>query len=289
MMTLILALAVAAVPFPDDDAEAIRLLRGKGAKVTETKGVATSADVGDCTAWTEDDFKQLATLTHLKSLSFGPGLGDAQVALLAGLSELEVLQTNLSQVTDDGVRSLAAFKRLKVLKFFHPCKAFTGTGLAALADMPALGSLTVAGSLAFGDEGMAAVGKLTRLVEFRSWHAGQTVEGVKKLKDLSSLQQLTLGQRLAYAPPATVSDETLAVLAGMTSLESLQLEEARLSREALSRLKQLPALKKLTLEGIDLPEADVDALRGDLPNVAIKWTKPNEAYQKRITALFGKR
>ena len=272
-----------------DDAEVVKQLREKGVKVTESKGVATSAEVGDCSKWTDDDFKLLARLSHLKSLSFGPGLGDAHLPLLAGLAELDTVQTNLALITDDGVKGFAAFKSLKILKFFHPSKAFTGTGLAALSEMASLERLTVAGSLAFADDGMAAVGKLTRLKEFRTWHAGQTLEGVKKLKGLPNLKNLTLGQRLAYKPPTTVADDTLEVLAELKSLETLQIEEARLKVESLIKLKQLPDLKKLALEGIDLPEADLERLRGELPKVDIKWTKPSEVYQKRIDALFGPR
>jgi hypothetical protein len=255
-------------------------------KLVETKGVVTSAEIGDCSAWTEEDFRRVGQLSHLKTLAVGAGLGDAALPLWSGLGELESLQTNLSKITDDGVKGLAALRGLKTLKFFHPCKEFSGAGLAALSEMPALERLTVAGSLAFNDDGMAAVAKLTRLKEFRTWHAGQTIEGVKKLKELPNLQQLTLGQRLAYKPPTTLSDETLAVLAELKSLESLQLEEARLTKDALVRLKQLPKLKKLILEGIDLAEADVAALRAELPQADLKWTAPSEVYLKRIRALF---
>jgi hypothetical protein len=271
----------------DDEAEAARLLKEKGAKISETKGVVTALEIDDCSGWTEEEFRRVGQLSHLKTLTVGPGLGDAALPLLAGLGELESLQTNLSQITDDGVKGLAALKSLKVLKFFHPGKQFSGTGLAALSGMPALERLTVAGSLEFNDDGMAAVAKLTRLKEFRSWHAGQTLEGVKKLKALPHLQQLTLGQRLAYKPPTTLADETLAVLAEMKSLESLQLEEARLKKDALIRLKELPALKKLVLAGIDIAQADVESLRAELPKVEIQWTAPNEVYLKRIRALFG--
>ena len=111
--------------------------------------------------------------------------------------------------------------------------------------------------------------------------------------------EFLLARKLAaLAPGLSMADqtelyrttwETLAVLAGMKSLESLQLSEARLSREALGQLKQLPELKKLILEGIDLTEAEADALRQDLPKVEIKWTKPSDVYLKRINALFGTR
>ena len=265
------------------DDEVLQQLRDKGVKVT-----ATSAEVGDCSKWTDDDFKLLAKLTKLKSLSFGPGLGDAHLPLLAGLSELESLQTNLSLITDDGVGGLAAFKSLKILKFFHPSKSFTGSGLSKLAGMEKLERLTVAGSLAFDDAGTAAVGKLLRIKEFRTWHAGQTLDGVKHLKSLPNLKNLTLGQRLAYKPPTTIADDTLAVLAELKSLETLELQEARLKRESLVQLKALTALKTLTLAGIDIPEAEVEQLRKDLPGVDVKWSKPTDVYQKRIDALFGK-
>ena len=75
----------------------------------------------------------------------------------------------------------------------------------------------------------------------------------------------------------------------MKSLESLQLDEARLTFAALKQLKQLPALKKLKLGGIDIPKEEIDRLRQELPQVKIEWTEPNEAYQRRIRALFGGR
>jgi hypothetical protein len=61
-----------------------------------------------------------------------------------------------------------------------------------------------------------------------------------------------------------------------------------LTFSALSQLKQLPQLKKLNLEGIDVPEADVERLRKELPRVEITWKKPTEVFQKRIHALFDK-
>src|SRR6185295_20006254 len=132
LLTLLLGSAAARA----DDAEIARLLREKGVKVTETKGAVTSVDAGDCSKWTEEDFKQIAQLAHLKMLSFGPGLGDASLPLLSGLPELEYLSTNLSLITDDGMKGFAGFKSLKSLKFFHPCKAFSGAGLAQLAELP---------------------------------------------------------------------------------------------------------------------------------------------------------
>src|SRR5665213_3085791 len=269
------------------DADVEKQLADKGVKFTSVKGVITSASVADCSAWTDADFMNLAQLTHLKSVDFAAGLTDKGAALLAGLPELDTIQTNKAQITDTGVKAFAGYKSLRVLKFFHPNKSFTGAGLADLASLPTLQSLTVAGSDSFGDAGMAAVGKLQQLREFRTWHAGQTPSGMAKLRELTNLRSLNLGQALRYTAPAAVSDETIAILLELKSLESIQLSEARLKLSALLELKHLPNLKTLTLDGIDLPEADVETLKREMPKVQVKWTKPTESYARRIKALYG--
>ena len=286
----ILALAASALftgPARADDAEVARLLKGKGAEVTESGGAVTGLTVRDGSKWTDDDFRQLARLGHLKTLDLSNCLTDERLSQLAALEGLEYLQTNLAAVSDEGVKPLARLRNLKTLKFFHPGKSFTGAGLTHLAGLPNLRSLTVAGSRAFGDNGMAAVATLTGLTEFRSWHAGWTDEGVKKLQALKSLKNLYLWQRLTYETPACPTDETVGVLAEMKSLESLQLDEARLTYAALRRLKELPALKRLTLGGIDIPEEEAGRLKQELPQVKVERTEPTEAQRKRIRALFG--
>lgn len=270
-----------------DDAAIAALLKAKGGEVTASKGVVTAVTFQDGSKLDDDDFRRLCQLSDLQMLSLSNGLNDARLAQLAGLAKLEYLQTNLAQLTDDGVKPLARLKSLRNLKFFHPGKEFSGAGLAYLAELPNLERLTVAGSLAFNDDGMAAVARLTGLKEFRTWHAGATLAGVKKLTSLKNLKSLHLGQRLTYKPPACPSDEAIAVLAEMKSLEALIIDEARLTLPALQQLKQLPALKKLTLTGIDIPREDVERLKLELPAVKVEWTEPNPVYQKRIRALFG--
>lgn len=270
-----------------DDAETAKALKGNGVQVTEVKGVVTAVKVSDGVKVTDEDFRRIGRLVRLRTLDLNNCLTDDRLTLLTGLAELEYLQTNLARVTDGGLKSMARLRSLRNVKFFHPGKEFSGAGLAHLADLPKLDRLTVAGSLAFNDDGMAAVAKLTGLQELRVWHTGVTDEGVKKLKGLKNLKSLYLGQRLSYKPPACPSDETLAILGGFSSLEALQLDEARLSLVALQRLKGLPGLKRLTLGGIDMPEGDVDRLKKELPAVKVERTAPSPAYLKRIRALFG--
>jgi hypothetical protein len=270
-----------------EESEATKQLQEKGVTIAETKGVGTTVTIADCAKLAETDFQVIGKLPHVKSISFGKGLTNASLALLTELTELESISSNGMQVTDDGLKPLGQMKKIKSVAFFHPGPNFTGTGLVNLADAPNLERLTVAGSDKFGDPGMAAVGKLTQLKEFRTWHSGVTIEGVRNLKTLKGLKSLNLGQRLSFKPPVSVSNETLATLAEMTSLESVQLSEARLSLPALSKLKDLPILKKLILDGIELPKADLELLKKELPKVEIKYIEPTEANTKRIHQLFG--
>jgi hypothetical protein len=81
----------------------------------------------------------------------------------------------------------------------------------------------------------------------------------------------------------------MAVLTELKSLESLQLDEARLSGTALAKLKALPKLKRLTLHVIDIPEAELEALRGQLSGVEVKWDKPDDKGMKYIRRFFDPR
>jgi len=268
------------------DAEIIAALKAKGGQTTETKGAVTGLNFPDCSNLVAADYAQMGQLTGVKQLGFGKGFADAGLKAIGTAATVEALSTNGMDVTDEAIATLATWKSLSNFAIFHPGPKFTGKGLAALASLPKFESLTVAGSTAFADEGMAAVATLTGLKGFRTWHSGVTTEGVKKIAALKNLTSLWIGQRLSYTPPVTVSDAVLPVFADLPLLESLTLDEARLTLPALSQLKKLTHLKRLTLTGIDIPEADINTLKQQLPKTDIKWTAPNDASKKRIEALF---
>ncbi len=266
------------------DAEIIATLKSKGAEATETKGVVTALSFPDCSKLTPPDYALLSQLTAVKQLGFGKGFNEDGLKAIGTAASIENLSTNGMDVSDEGIMALATWKALRSFAIFHPSKRLTGTGLAALTQVE---RLTVAGSLEFGDQGMAAIATLTQLKGFRTWHSGVTTEGVEKLAALKNLTSVYVGQRLSYAPPVTLSDAALTVLAELATLEDVTLSEARLTLGALGQLKKLPHLKRLTLDGIDLTESDVSALKQQLPKTDVRWTKPNEQYKKRIDALFS--
>lgn len=249
-----------------------------GGQFQPATGAATQLSFRDCSKLGKAEFELIGSLTTLKKLTlYGSckGLTDETLPLLAKLTDLEELNTDGIQVTDDGLKVLATLPNLRGMSFFHPSwgsKEFVGKGVVHFAALPKLERLTIAGS-PFNDEGMAAVGKLTQLTSFSTWHTFQTEAGNQHLLQLTKLKSLRLGQRLrSYSSkpnPPSLSDETLKVLAQLKSLETLGLDEARLSHAALAKLKALPNLKKLTLERIDISSEDIELLKKDLPNVAI--------------------
>ncbi|MBA3697675.1 MAG: hypothetical protein H0W78_02240 [Planctomycetes bacterium] len=262
-------------------------LSAKGFKVTEKNGVITGLN-GSTKGFTADDFKAIAAVTTLTQLSLDGGeVNDENLTRLAGLSALQTMSFNATSFSDDGCKVFAGFPKLKSLALFHPSRsnpAFTGAGLAHLAALPEFESLTLAGANV-GDPALTAIATLPRLKSLRLWHNIETADGLKALSSMTSLRKLTLGQRLAGRPakPASLSDASLPSIAKITGLEELTLQEARLSGDALMKLRDLPNLKKLTVSQVDTPAADVEKLKAALPKVTIDWKPLTEEQAKTLT------
>jgi hypothetical protein len=196
------------------------------------------------------------------------------------------------QVTDDGLAKLVVLSNLRSLSFFHPSfgmKGFDGRGFAALKGLPRLQRLTIAGT-PFSDQGMAAIAMIPQLQDFRTWHTYQTGAGNAALAKLPKLKTLWLGQRLRHydgtSNAASLDDSTFEILVKLTSLETLTLDEARLSLAALRRLSELPKLKKLELRRIDISAAEIEVLKASLPSVKIEWMPLTDEERSKLTAYL---
>ena len=279
---------------PVDDASAAAQLRKAGADVTLTNGVVTSVAIKDLSKFTDADFETLGRLSRLKMLSTsGEQLNDRTLSYLTGLVALEDLSTNAAQFSDDALWQLPLRPNLKQIKFFHTSLRrpdFTGRGFAQVASMKNLRRLTVAGC-PFNDQGMAAVGKLTQLENFRTWHTYQTEAGNEHLQSLTNLKSLHLGQRLRRYGGASnahsLTDRTLDTIAQLTSLDTLTLGEQRFSAEALMKLKALPNLKKLELTQVDVPAAEIERVRAALPKVEIDWRPVTGEDRQKLDRLLA--
>lgn len=274
---------------PAQVANAVASLEKLGAKVTTTKGVVTQIQV-KTDDFTPDDFRTLGRVTTLKKLTMsGKKITDETLPLLAGLKDLEELSTDGTQLSDAGYKGFTAFKKLRSLALFHPSwalKTFTGSGLAHLKELPDLQRLTFAGSTA-GDAALEAVGQLTQLKEFHTWHTAQTQAGNAYLTKLPNLKVIRIGQRLPqYGKPSPPSfdESTIPTLAKIQSLERLELFEVRLTAKSLQPLTELPNLKQLSIHTADISEADINTVKKMLPNVKVDW-KPLTAEDRDATLV----
>ncbi len=261
-------------------------LKKLGAKITETAGVVTQVSV-KCDAFSESDFRVLGSFTNIKDLTIsGRTITNETMALLTGLTELERLSSDGIQLTDEGFKHFASFKNLKSLSLFHPAfrsEGFTGSGLAHLRALPSLERLTFAGSTA-GDIALEAIGQLTQLKEFRTWHTAQTQAGNAHLLKLP-LTAIRIGQRLpnwGKDSPISFDESTLPTLAKLKTLESLELTEARLTAKIIPHLLALPKLTKLKIETVDISAGDVDAIKAALPNCKVDFKPMSDAEKEAL-------
>lgn len=260
---------------PGEESHGLRRLREKGAALKEVGDVVVELKV-DCSDLTDSDYIFIGSMKTLQSISIsGKPMLDRHLEMLSGLSQLESFQINGTQLTDDGYRHFGAFPNLRRLSLFHPSRdvaGFTGAGLEHLKSMPKLRRLTFAGATA-GDEAFDAVGKLTQLDEFSQWHNWESPDAVKSLVGLK-LKSLKMGQRLPNwrdDRPPSLSDATLAEIARMRSLETIELQEARLTLKGLMQLKSLPNLRTLKLKWIDVSESEISELKQSMPGVTVQW------------------
>jgi hypothetical protein len=248
--------------------------RGAKLKVKDNEIIEMSADVDD---WTKADYQLVARQTGMKSLTLsGKTITDDHLKTLTDLKNLEALSTNGSQLTDDGYKHFQAFSKLQRLALWHPSREvaeFTGSGLRHLKPLKELKQLTFAGGKT-GDAAMQALADLTQLEDYSQWHNLETADGMKQLARLENLKSLRLGQRLydyKLKSPASFDTSTFDILAEMDSLESIEIMEARLNYEAISKLSKLPKLKRLRIHKIAIDAADIERLQQTLPNVEIIW------------------
>ncbi|MDX1947872.1 MAG: hypothetical protein SFU86_20910 [Pirellulaceae bacterium] len=294
MAAFLFPLLLLSVAQANDDA-LVKRLEELGGQITRTDGLVTQLMFKDCSKLGRVEFEQIGQLKSLKRLTLYVkcnGLTDETLPLLAGLANLEELSTDGIMVSDAGLKPLGELKNLRSAAFFHISfggPKFSGAGFAHLAELPKLRRLTVAGS-PFNDEGLAAMAKLPALEELRTWHTWQTPAGNAEIGKLKNLKTLYFGQRLRRydggSNALTVSDEALAPLAGLTALESLTLDEARLTYAGLARFAELPNLKKLSLQRCDIPAADLEKLRAALPKVMVEWKPLTDEERPRLEAIL---
>ncbi|MGE9269027.1 MAG: hypothetical protein ACQKBY_13120 [Verrucomicrobiales bacterium] len=266
-------------------AEESAYFEGLGAQVRVEEGEVTGLNFRKAGKLAPEVWQRIGALSGLRSLTvYGcqHSLDDTAAGELAKLKQLTTLSTEGAWLTDEGLAQLAGMKSLQRASFFHlsyRMEEFTGAGFAAWRVLPDLKMLTVAG-MSMGDEGFRAIAELQGLESLRVWHTHRTEASNGEIAKLAHLKSLKLGQRLPRkGEPVCLSDASLPVLAGMESLEVLQLSEGRFSLAGLRALQKARNLRSLEISQSEVTEETVAALREVLEGVKVEF-KPLTEKQK---------
>jgi len=274
-----------------DDAELVRPLEAKGIKVKKSPaGVVTEISMGGLKGITIEDYKLIGQCRNLLALNLSAEdlrFNDEAAAQLTGLDRLERFFSNGAQLTDEGFKSLAAWKSLKQLGFDHWFRTVKdkpiGAGLAHLSALPNLESVRLGGCM-IGIEAMEALATLKTLKKLDVFHTFYVNdEALLPLQKLPDLRVFIAGPQ--FQPRLT--DAALRVLSGVKRPEEISLTETWLTYDGgLKHLAALPNLKKLSIPKVIASEEDIAKLKAELPTLAIQWTQPDDATIEKTKATF---
>ena len=175
------------------------------------KGLADSTWVNKGTA--DDALRKLTTQTRVRTLQIGGNqVTDENLAYVGQITSLEELNISWGfHLTDKGFLHLSGLRRLRIL-FVDDSK--------------------------MTDDSLEAIGKLTNLEELRIGGEGFSDRGLAKLKGLTRLNYLSLGEG-----SHRISDAGLEFLKNMHDLEYIDLGGWNVSDQGIAKLRDLKKLK----------------------------------------------
>jgi hypothetical protein len=210
----------------------------------------------------------LAALGALPNLGMvgidGNMCDDVAMAALATIPRLRLLMAQGAVASDDGWAALSRSRSLEYI-WGRECPNLRGRGFAALAALPSLRGLGVSclnvddaslGALPrfpalrqlmpmdVTDDGFRHVGACERLENLWCMYCRNT--GDPATGHIAGLRNLTS----YYAGKTRITDRSLEILSGLTSLEKLEFWEiAAITNTGVAALAGLPNLKEITVEG----------------------------------------
>ncbi|MFP6768392.1 MAG: twin-arginine translocase subunit TatC, partial [Planctomycetaceae bacterium] len=182
---------------------------------------------------------QLNSQHELDSLVFsGPKFTDEHLRRLAGFKKLRVLDLRNSSITDDGLTALVSLTNLQVLNLADT--KITNAGLETLAGLKTLKTLLIS-SPEIDDGAMASITSHSGLEVLNLVGTRISDDGLEKLDRLKTLQSLFLSGN-------DITDKGLAILVKSSpKLTRLDLAGTRVSDVGISQLAGLQYLKTLNL------------------------------------------
>src|SRR5216684_3937494 len=213
---------------------------------------------------TDEGMAAIKGWRKLKRLNIhGAKFSDTSLEHISGITSLESLNIGSGMVTDIGLERLTSLPNLKELTMGG--NKLTDAGLQALRQMPALTYLDLGGrqgtdaniwAIRMSDVGMDPILSLKNLRELRfaCTSVGVGLEGA----------------RFAEVSYVSVTTSWLEKMKALPKLEKLQLEGCdRVNDDSIRALAALPGLRQVDLKGSAVTEKGIAALRAAKPGIQI--------------------
>lgn len=196
---------------------------------------------------------------HFVSLR-GSQITDQWLTHLEPLSEIRAARFSMTGITDDGVRYLTRFRKIRELVIGDSWgENLTDASLAHLATFPALKRLSLVGVSRTTDGGFVRLKGLTDLEELELDYTSISDDGLSHFSGLSKLRSLSLRN-------TAVTDAGLAHLEGFGRLRRLMLDDTKVTDGGLAYLHGMSELQEVWLQDTNVTERGCRDLRRAIPN-----------------------
>lgn len=205
-----------------------------------------------CQRLTTDALTHVACLFNLQELNLQNNpcieMNDdvlEQIAPLKNIEKLSIGDDHVNNIlSDNGVATLAGFKKMKTLNLSHFAWQFAGAGLGPLLSLHQIESLDLTGNAYVSDSTLQVIGCLQNVTSL----ALNRCEKISS-NGLKHLRRLKL-QNLSMAGCYRVNDQGLVSLSEISTLTSLNLSLCfTITDWGLSHLKKCQKLKNLDVSG----------------------------------------
>ena len=252
-----------------EPAQTLRVLDIRGCLQVKDEGLASVSKLKNLVDFKHrgfnvrnDGLASLATLPKLRVLMMqdAANVDSGGVRALAPLDSLTNLDLTGTSVEDDGLEGLAG-KKIKDLRLRNTL--VEGYGVAGLeAAHDSLRYLDLNESFA-DDDSVKQLGVFKNLETLLVWQTDVTDEGLSVLAELPKLKRLML-----KALP-DVTDAGMDAVAGVATLETLDLSESGVTDEGIAKLHGLSNLKKLEVSNTAVTPEGVTAIREAIPGLDV--------------------
>jgi hypothetical protein len=207
-----------------------------------------------------DTIEAIAKYPHLKSLSlFGTSVDDEDIARLASLKKLQMIDLSFTDVTGEGMSHFTKMPALVWIRL-DGCKV-GDTDLKVLADMPELAMLHLARTNVT-DKGLKYIRGINLvLLDLQSCDISD--DGLRSLGDFPRLRNLWLSKTIRHGEGdrSRLTDDCIDYLLTLDSLLDLQIADSRLTEAGIKRLRD------------GLPKAKIDVTRRGVTYLSSKKTE----------------